>query len=427
MGANLVPIVRNFSIHTETFAAADHDVQDGCVTPGTHKLMRFDFLSHNIGDADLVVGAPADHPEWFVHSASHGHFHLKHFNEFLLLDCCGNQVTKGYKQAFCLIDIEHRSAWGSAEPRFTDCDTNQGISAGWADLYNKSLPCQFIVLDGVLDGDYILVSTTNAQRIIPEDNFADNTIYTGLRIAGDSVTERVCLSQRLNLVIADTGNFGNACIGSFVDEMLTLNNSGAGTLTVTDITSSSAEFLVPNVLSYPLTVEAGGSLQVPIRLQPTSFGPKSATITVSSDDPGGPRTVVLSGNAPFGKLAVSGSTYFGEVECGIAQKTFSICNVGECSLHVTSVDFKRKRRHFRLINNPFPARLRPGSCLGVVIQYKASCDPECCELVIESDDPDTPIKTLDVVAYTRCEKKCEREGKKCECCEDEHDGHEDEC
>lgn len=195
MSANLVPIVRNFSIHTETFATDDHAVQDGCVTSGTHRVMRFDFLSHNIGNTDLVVGAPADHPEWFVRSASHGHFHLKHFNEFLLLDCCGKQVTQGYKQAFCLVDIEHRSAWGPAQKRFTDCNTNQGISAGWADLYDKSLPCQFIVLDGVPDGDYILVSTTNAQRIIPEDSFADNTIYTGLRIVGDSVTERVC-SQR---------------------------------------------------------------------------------------------------------------------------------------------------------------------------------------------------------------------------------------
>ena len=29
MGANLVPIVRNFSIHTEVFSEGDHSVQDG--------------------------------------------------------------------------------------------------------------------------------------------------------------------------------------------------------------------------------------------------------------------------------------------------------------------------------------------------------------------------------------------------------------
>ena len=189
MGANLVPIVRKFRIVTETFVVNDHSVQDGCVTTGTHRLMRFDFLSHNIGNEDIVVGAPKDHPEWFVFSAAHGHYHLKDFNEFILYDCSGNQVTKGYKQAFCLIDIEHPSSWGPAQARFTDCNANQGISAGWADLYNSNLACQFIVIDGVPDGDYVLVSTTNAQHLIPEDTYADNRIYTGLRIQGDVVTE----------------------------------------------------------------------------------------------------------------------------------------------------------------------------------------------------------------------------------------------
>ena len=252
---------------------------------------------------------------------------------------------------------------------------------------------------------------------------------------------------RLAVVIADAGNFGNACIGSHVDEMLSLSNSGHCTLTITDITSSSAEFLVPNVLSYPLAVEAGGSLQVPIRFQPTSFGPKSATITVTSDDPAGPRTVAISGAAPSGKLAVTGSLCFGGVKaCCRAERTLSICNVGDCDLHVTSVAFKRKNRHWKLINNPFPATLHPGSCLGVVIRYKATekC-PICCELVITSDDPVTPVKTLDVMAYTiwnecGCKQCCDDCRKGCcnkrhteccceggadDCCQDEEDDDKD--
>src|SRR5262249_30772535 len=77
MGVNLVTIVRNFYIRRETFNAGDHDVQDGCVTPGAHRVLRFDFLSHNAGDADLVVGSPAARPDLFVWSAAHGHYHLK--------------------------------------------------------------------------------------------------------------------------------------------------------------------------------------------------------------------------------------------------------------------------------------------------------------------------------------------------------------
>jgi hypothetical protein len=86
MGVNLVTIVRNFAIRHETFAADSHDVQDGCVTPGAHRVMRFDFLSYNAGDADLVVGSPAARPDLFVWSAAHGHYHLKDFNAFTLFN-----------------------------------------------------------------------------------------------------------------------------------------------------------------------------------------------------------------------------------------------------------------------------------------------------------------------------------------------------
>ncbi len=98
--------------------------------------------------------------------------------------------------------------------------------------------------------------------------------------------------------------------------------------------------------------------------------------------------------------------------------------MGDCDLHVTSVAFKRPSKHWKLINNPFPATLHPGSCLSVLIRYKATekC-PRACELIITSDDPVTPVKTLDVMAYTvwnvcGCRKCCEdcRKG----CCDKHH-------
>ena len=184
-----------------------------------------------------------------------------------------------------------------------------------------------------------------------------------------------------------------------------------------------------------------------IRFAPHSFGAKSAVITVISDDPTGPKTVQVSGDVPSGKLAVTGSTCIGGVKaCCVGEHTIAICNVGECKLHVSSVAFKRKSKHWRLINNPFPATLHPGACLSVLIRYKATekC-PRCCELVIKSDDPETPVKILDVMAYTvwdccGCSKCCDDCSKGCcekthtascctpqsldACCEDEGDGHE---
>lgn len=189
MGVNLVTRVRSFYIQNRTFTATDHDVQDGCVTPGNHRLLRFDFLSYNAGNADLVVGSPAARPDLFVWSAAHGHYHLRDFNQFLLFTAAGNLATVGYKQAFCAIDIERISSTASASGRFHDCNSDQGISAGWADVYNSGLACQFIVIDGLADGDYTLQSTTNSQHKVGEDCFGDNTIWTGLRLKGTAVQE----------------------------------------------------------------------------------------------------------------------------------------------------------------------------------------------------------------------------------------------
>jgi hypothetical protein len=213
----------------------------------------------------------------------------------------------------------------------------------------------------------------------------------------------------LATAIADQGDFGAVCCGSFRDEPLTLANSGSCPLTITAITSSSAAFQLPSVLNFPLSIAAGTAVELPIRFAPQEPGPSAASITVDSSDLAGPHVIDVSGRAPTGKLAVTGSSYFGEVDCGAAERTISVCNVGECVLHVISVAFSRERRHFTLVNNPFPASLVPGSCLGVVIRYQASCEPECCELVITSDDPDEPVRTLDVVAYTRCRSACDHE------------------
>jgi photosystem II stability/assembly factor-like uncharacterized protein len=235
-----------------------------------------------------------------------------------------------------------------------------------------------------------------------------------------------------NLVtaITDSGNIGNACVGSFVDGELTINNSGHCPLVVFNINSSTPEFLTPH-LSAPLLLGSGESTEVTIRFRPASFGAKSATITLISNDPTGPHTIAVSGNAPSGKLAVTGSAYFGAVKCcERAYRTIAVCNVGDCDLHVTKVAFERENRHWKLVHNPFPNTLHPGSCLDVVIRYEATQkEPRPCELVITSDDPVTPVREIEVIAWTRCccRKCCDacRERRGCheqhkECCEDHY-------
>jgi hypothetical protein len=206
--------------------------------------------------------------------------------------------------------------------------------------------------------------------------------------------------------IADAGNFGDVCLGTFRDLDLTINNAGGCTLIISNITSTlSNQFIVPVVMNYPLVIHPGDSVAVPIRFQPSGlFGPRMATIIIASNDPLSPKMVSVSGNVPPGDVRVTGSTDFGEVCAGsINEKTISICNVGLCNLTVSNVFFVSPCPDFVLVNNPFPAVVSHDFCVDVVIRFTpTSCGTKSCTLRIVTDDPDTPVINLTVTASTPC-------------------------
>ena len=197
-GPNLTPDIRNFTIETG-YVGDSTEVQDGCIPNGTHNLLRFDFLSKNIGNADFIAGKPLDHPELFYYHLSHHHFHMREFNQYKLISSVGNFSSTGNliipssKPGFCLSDSEqilpNATRQSGYYPSTCPDDGVMGISAGWADVYFSDLSCQYLVIDQIPDGEYLLVVTTNAARKVPEDTYEDNTVARGLSISGTVVSE----------------------------------------------------------------------------------------------------------------------------------------------------------------------------------------------------------------------------------------------
>ena len=98
--------------------------------------------------------------------------------------------------------------------------------------------------------------------------------------------------------IADSGDFGNVCVGSFTDEELTINNSGACPLLVTAINSSSGGVSGAAPFGYRCSwTRARRPRPRSASSRPVSAR-RRATITLISNDPAGPRTVSVSGVAP---------------------------------------------------------------------------------------------------------------------------------
>jgi hypothetical protein len=214
MGANLIPKVRNFSIDPN-FTGDQHEIDDGCVPTGVHKVLRFDFVSQNVGNADFLIGRPVDRPDLFFFSAAHGHYHMKQFNKYKLYDINGNLVIPSSKPGFCLADVEKVPGMNPGPAKFAltcKADEPMGISAGWADVYDATLECQYLVIDGVPDGDYTLVAETNTAHAVPEDNFEDNSVCKGLRITGNNVQELTIPPLHVDLT-PTTVNFNNVPSG----------------------------------------------------------------------------------------------------------------------------------------------------------------------------------------------------------------------
>jgi Lysyl oxidase len=161
-------------VTNDNFAADDCVVMEGCVNaPGSRILLRFDTVTANRGAHDLVVGVPPPPGQSnpvFQWSACHMHHHFANYTSYELVNSTGVVIT-GRKQAFCLEDGEQVQPGAPATGY--SCD-NQGISRGWADVYTRYLPCQWIDVTGVPSGSYTLRVILNPAHVIPESDYTNN-------------------------------------------------------------------------------------------------------------------------------------------------------------------------------------------------------------------------------------------------------------
>lgn len=132
----------------------------------------------------------------FEFHASHNHFHLNDFAEYQLRrgnPLTGEVVARASKVSFCLLDIEPIRGMGGRRQVFGQCGTQegiQGLSSGWADVYDDFYPEQLIELDscrtdgGVPPGQYWLVNVADPDDVLLEDreDYASNAGWVSVNI-----------------------------------------------------------------------------------------------------------------------------------------------------------------------------------------------------------------------------------------------------
>jgi len=165
-------------------------IEDACVfeefavgAPGWRRLLRFDTVVINAGDGDLVVGDRSDpdnpYASLFYLAGCHGHYHIRDFSIYELVNLGGDVVVAGEKQGFC---FEDSFKYGSNESNGYNCDY-QGITSGWGDWYYKQLAGQWIDITGVPEGDYAVRVTINRAAVFDEgQNRYPNVIETRIHV-----------------------------------------------------------------------------------------------------------------------------------------------------------------------------------------------------------------------------------------------------
>jgi hypothetical protein len=145
---------------------------EGCIAAlGQRTLLRFSLRTPNAGIGDLFLGDPTGN-DLFVYSPCHDHFHFEGYARYRLLDLEMNEVATGHKQAFCLLDFEQLSPNANPVAQY-DCGW-QGIQAGWADTYDKDLPCQWVDVTDVPPGQYLLEVIVNGDHTLGESDYTNN-------------------------------------------------------------------------------------------------------------------------------------------------------------------------------------------------------------------------------------------------------------
>lgn len=91
-------------------------------------------------------------------------------------------------------------------------------------------------------------------------------------------------------------NFGSVQVGQTADQTVTINNTGAATLTVSGLTITNSVFSLVSPPSVPFNIGAGGNQALTVRFTPTAAGTQNGNLAIASNDADEPTVnVALTG------------------------------------------------------------------------------------------------------------------------------------
>ena len=180
-------------------------------------------------------------------------------------------------------------------------------------------------------------------------------------------------------------DFGSVTVQTSKRLDVILRNRGNAPLRVQGVRSDSPLFAARDTT---LTVAIADSAALSVAFTPTAAGRAEAQLTVTTDDPRGPTTVLLSGRGTVPDIDLSTqSLNFGPVTVGKADTLLSLTvyNFGIGQLFISSV--ASSDTQFAVLDSAFALASGLSRTLRVVFSPKA-LDEQVAALTLRSNDPD---------------------------------------
>jgi Lysyl oxidase len=128
----------------------------------------------------------------------HSHWHIQNVSRMWLLSTNGANLVAGSKVGFCFFDTnlfypDLPGSPSSAVYRGSGCggqsslSVKMGISVGWGDRYQASLPYQWIDITGVASGTYTVQVIVDAENHYLETREANNCSWSRIRLRSSGV------------------------------------------------------------------------------------------------------------------------------------------------------------------------------------------------------------------------------------------------
>jgi hypothetical protein len=178
-------LARSLYIEHREFAADSCELAEACVAgPGVRRLLRFTTSIANLGGGPVIIPGPESAPHLYHFDACHGHDHLSDFARYELRRPDGDVIAVGRKQGFFLVD---NAPYCANSAPAGDFFPDQWISAGWADVYVASIPCQWLDVTDVPDGKYTLRVGVDTLGLVEQDDLLPDTVSVRVQLHGGFV------------------------------------------------------------------------------------------------------------------------------------------------------------------------------------------------------------------------------------------------